>query len=212
MRSFWIVARPLEFLWSFKLRLPLLEVPLEHQDSFPDEARKGTLILRWSGKNGALLEFWQDPRCFSRVEAGMLGNFFSGIKGVKDPFEASEGQWEFSWDTAEEKGLISPWGENLLIFLELRQETWGSSRVTTGSSGTRSCCLRQVKSPCELRRTSWDCSPVCTQFYVLNWCWGRNLRLPLQCWPGSQGSYGVLTGESGLISCGVMEVRFPLEL
>ena len=35
-----IVARPLEFLSSVKLRLPSLEVQWEHRDSFPNEAGK----------------------------------------------------------------------------------------------------------------------------------------------------------------------------
>ena len=51
----------------------------------------------------------------------MSGNFLSCRKGVKDPFEVQEGRWDFSGDTAAEKGLISPGGENLLVFLELQQ-------------------------------------------------------------------------------------------
>ena len=50
-------------------------------------------------------------------------------------------------------GLISPGGENLLDFLELRQvfSTYdGCSRLTTGTAGTRSGGLRKVQSPCEL--------------------------------------------------------------
>ena len=43
-------------------------------------------------------------------------------------------------------GLISPGGENLLDFLELRR----CSRLTTGTSGTRSGGLRKGQSPCEL--------------------------------------------------------------
>ena len=39
-----------------------------------------------------------------------------------------------------------------------------------------------------------------------------DLRFPLQCPHGSQGSSGVSTGESGLVSCGDMQVRFPLKL
>ena len=37
----------------------------------------------------------------------MSGNFLSGIKGVKDPFEAQEGKWDFARDATAEKGLIS---------------------------------------------------------------------------------------------------------
>ena len=50
-------------------------------------------------------------------------------------------------------GLISPGGENLLDFLELRQvfSTYdGCSRLTTGTSGTRYGGLRKDQSPCEL--------------------------------------------------------------
>ena len=44
--SFGIVARPLEFLWTFKLRQPPLQVLLERRDSFPNEAGKWSLISR----------------------------------------------------------------------------------------------------------------------------------------------------------------------
>ena len=37
MGSFRIVARPVEFLSTFKLRPPPLEVPWDRWDSFPDE-------------------------------------------------------------------------------------------------------------------------------------------------------------------------------
>ena len=43
-------------------------------------------------------------------------------------------------------GLISPGGENLLDFLECGR----CSRLTTGTSGTRSGGLRKGQSPCEL--------------------------------------------------------------
>ena len=44
--SFRIVARPMEFLSSFMLRLAPLEVRQERRDSFPDEAGKWNLISR----------------------------------------------------------------------------------------------------------------------------------------------------------------------
>ena len=53
-------------------------------------------MSRGGGKNGALLELWQDPRCSSRVETIMSGNFLRGINGVKDHFEGEEGKWDFS--------------------------------------------------------------------------------------------------------------------
>ena len=60
----------------------------------------------------------------------MLGNFLSCIKGFNDTFAAQEGRWDFSQDATEEKSLILRSGENLLVFLKLQQERWGSSRVT----------------------------------------------------------------------------------
>ena len=44
--SFGMVAQHLEFLSTFKLRAPPLEVRQERRVSFPDEAGKGTLISR----------------------------------------------------------------------------------------------------------------------------------------------------------------------
>ena len=127
MGSFGMVARSLDFLSTFKVRPPLLEVLRELRDSFPNEAGKWTLISRRGGKNGALLELWQDTRCSSRVEMVMSGNCLSFLKGVKDPFEAQEGRWDFSRDASVEKGLISQEVKNLLVFLKLGQEIWGSS-------------------------------------------------------------------------------------
>ena len=34
---------------------------------------------------------------------------------------------------------------SLWVFLELQREVWGYSRVTTGNSGSLSCCPREVK-------------------------------------------------------------------
>ena len=105
MESFEMVARPLEFLSSVKWRWYPLEVRRERWDSFLDEAEKWAFLLRGGGVPGALELCW-DPRCSSRVETGMTGNFLSCLKGVKDPLEAQEGRWDFSRDAAAEKGLI----------------------------------------------------------------------------------------------------------
>ena len=67
------------------------------------------------------------------------------------------------------KGPQLAFVENLLVFLELWQETWGSSQIMTGTSGTRSCCLSKVQSPYELRGASWDSSPVAAGLEVLMW-------------------------------------------
>ena len=59
------------------------------------------------GENGALLKLWRETRFSFGVGMGILGTFLSCIKGVKYPFTFQEGTWDFSQDTALEKGLIS---------------------------------------------------------------------------------------------------------
>ena len=51
----------------------------------------------------------------------MSGNFLSYSKGVKDPLEVPEVRCDQHRDASVEMGLISPGGENLLDFLELRR-------------------------------------------------------------------------------------------
>ena len=63
--------------------------------------------LEMRRENGAHLELRRDTWCFSRVEMDISGNFLSCIKAVKDPFEAQEGRWDISQDTAVEESLIS---------------------------------------------------------------------------------------------------------
>ena len=73
----------------------------------------------------------------------MPGIFMSCLK-VKDPFEAQEGRWDSSRDSTAEKGLIFRGGEDILVFLEFRQEIWGSSQVTRGPQGP--ACVASGKS------------------------------------------------------------------
>ena len=56
----------------------------------------------------------------SRVETGMSGSFLICSKGVKDPLEVPEVRCDLPRVASAEMGLISPGGENLLDFLELR--------------------------------------------------------------------------------------------
>ena len=58
-------------------------------------------------KKGALRELWRENQCSSHVGTGISGTFLSCMKGVKYPFSFQEGTWDFSGDTALEKGLIS---------------------------------------------------------------------------------------------------------
>ena len=51
----------------------------------------------------------------------MSGNFLSCKNGVKDPLEVPEVRCEYPRNASAEMVLVSPGGENLLDFLELRQ-------------------------------------------------------------------------------------------
>ena len=51
----------------------------------------------------------------------MSGTLLSCSKGVKAPLEVPEVRCDSPRDASAEMGLISPGGENLLDFLELRQ-------------------------------------------------------------------------------------------
>ena len=63
----------------------------------------------------------RDSRVSSRVKTGMSWNFLSCSKGVKYPLEFPEVRCDLPRDTSAKMGLISPGGDNLLDFLELRQ-------------------------------------------------------------------------------------------
>ena len=76
----------------------------------------------------------------------MSGNFLSCSKGVKDPLEVPEGRCDKPRDASGKMGLISPGGENILFFLELRQVL----STYDGELRDRSGCLRKGQSPCEL--------------------------------------------------------------
>ena len=80
--------------------------------------------------------------------------------------------------------------ERISDFLELRWETWGSSRVMTGISGTCSCCLRKVPSHAS--------------------CEGP-LRIPLQSVPGPRSSSGVVAKTSVFPSNADMDLGVPIE-
>ena len=51
----------------------------------------------------------------------MSGNFLSCSKGVKDPLEVPVVRCDEPREASTEMGLISPGGQNLLDFLELRE-------------------------------------------------------------------------------------------
>ena len=85
-------------------------------------------------------------RASSRVETGLSGTFLSCSKGVKDPLEDPEVRCirpekpQRKWASSRLEGRTS-W-----IFSRCGR----CSRLTTGTSGTRSGGLRKGQSPCEL--------------------------------------------------------------
>ena len=50
-----------------------------------------------------------------------MGELLELQPGCEGPFVVQEERGDFFQDAAAENGLISPGGENLLVFLELRQ-------------------------------------------------------------------------------------------
>ena len=119
----------------------------------------------------------RDFRASSRVETGILGNFLSCSQGVRT-------LWKFkrlgviSLETSHWKWASSRLeGRTSWIFWSCGR--W--SRLTTGTSGTRSGGLRKGQSPCELLGgLSGFLSPRCRDLRPC-WSWCRNLRIPLQC-------------------------------
>ena len=63
----------------------------------------------------------RDSRASSRVETGIMGNFLSCSKGVRDPLELPEARRDYPLDASAQMSLISPGWENLLDFPQLRQ-------------------------------------------------------------------------------------------
>ena len=90
----------------------------------------------------------RDSRASSRVETGMSGNFLSCSKGVKEPLEFQR-LVVISLETPQQKWASSYLeGRTSWIFSSCCR----CSRITTGTSGTRSGGLRKGQSPCELLR------------------------------------------------------------
>ena len=114
-------------------------------NSFPTTQRKDASSRarrRKQGPSGC----GRDSRTSSRVETGLSGNFLRYSKGVKDPLEVPEVKCDLPGDTSAEMGLISLEGRTSWNFSSCGR----CSRLTTGTSGTRSGGLRKCQSPCEL--------------------------------------------------------------
>ena len=92
----------------------------ERREFHPENAEKDSSSTDMRLKRGSS-GCGRDSRASSRVETGVSGNFLSCSKGVKDPLEVPEVRCDKPRDASGKMGLISPGGENILFFLELRQ-------------------------------------------------------------------------------------------
>ena len=99
----------------------------------------------------------RDSRGSSRVETGMSGNFLSCSKGVKDPLEVPELKCDYPLVASTEMGLISPGGENLLDFLELRA---GALDLRRGPQGSALVASGKASPHASCSGASRDSSPV----------------------------------------------------
>ena len=153
---------------------------------------------------------------------GILGNFLSCIRRIKDPFEAQEGMWAFSRDTqwrrpsSRVKGIIS-WffsscARKLGFPLLFQLGPQGPTRVAAGKSSLHVSCEWTLGTPLqsvralhphqELRPEPQDSSPVLTVFSVFLWSFNSGVR----------PRHGVETCKpTFLLSCN-SSIRLPVEL
>ena len=119
----------------------------------------------------------RDSRDSSRVETGVSGKFLSCSKGVRTLWNLQR-LGVISLETPEQKWPSSRLeGRTSWIFSSCGR----CSRLTTGTSGTRSGGLRKDQSPCELLGgLSGFLSRRCRSSDLV-WSRCRNLRIPLQC-------------------------------
>ena len=88
----------------------------------------------------------RDSRAFSRLETGMSGKFLSCSKVVKDPLDVAEVRSDYP-ETPQHKCASSRLeGRTSWIFSSCGR----CSRLTTGTSESRSGGLRKGQSPCRL--------------------------------------------------------------
>ena len=170
----------------------------------------------------------RDSTASSRVETGLSGNFMSCSKGVKDPLEVSEVRCDLTRDPSGEKGLISPGGENLLVYLQLWQvlSTYDGDlrdplcwpperpvpmRVVGGHSGFLFRLCRGLRSCVELVPEPEDSSPVLT--WILGYFWS----LPRGVSPRLEWGHAHALSSRGVaaVSCfpsrGSRDLRLSLE-
>ena len=127
----------------------------------------------------------------------MSGNFLSCSKGVKDPLEVPEVRCDWPQDASAEMGLISPGGQNLLDFLELRQvlstydgdirdplwwpqESPVPMRVARGPLGIPLPSMPGLRPCVESVPETEDSSPLLTWILGYFWSLPRGVSPPLE--------------------------------
>ena len=118
----------------------------EHRDFFPEHTGKGYLTARYEAETG-LLWMWAGLSCFLSSGDGYVGELLELQQGCEEPFGSSRGLGVISLETPQRKWASSRLeGRTSWIFSSCGR----CSRLTTGTSGTRSGGLRKGQSPCEL--------------------------------------------------------------
>ena len=137
-----------------------------------------------------------------------MGNFLICSKGVIDLLEIPEVRCDEPRDASAEMGLISPGGENLLDFLELRQvlSTYdGDLRDPLWWPQERPVPMRVARGPLEIPLETMPGPKTFCGVGVGNGGFLSSADMDL-------GYLWSLPGESFLFASGDMHVGFPPEL
>ena len=170
---------------------PYLEMRREKRGSCSVAARPSVFLLSRDSYVRELLELHQECQGHFRGSRGKVG-FLSRRHSRKVPHHALMGESpDFSLVAAGNLGFLSSYDGNLRDPLVWPQENPVSMLVVRGFSAIVSRWCRVLGPHLELRPQSQGSSPLLT--WIL-------------------GSSEVSTGESGLNSCGDMQVHFPPEL
>ena len=114
------------------------------------------LLLKYEGIVGFPIESKQENLPSFRDEVGFLSSYDGNLRNLLSCIKSSlfsSFERELGIALVALQGKMSSRhveGRNLMVFVELQQEAWCSSRVVTWTSGNLSCCLRAVKSAFKL--------------------------------------------------------------
>ena len=135
---------------------------------FPTKQGNGPSSRDEEGKTGLFLSCGGSSVFLSSSD-GYIGELIELYQGSQGSFQGSGGKVGFLSRCCSGKRPHHTLSGECADFSRVAAETWGSSRVTTGTSGTRSCGLRKVQSRCELPGASRDSSPVGAGSQVFIW-------------------------------------------